>query len=171
MSRPRVGFFMHIERTFDVDLVNRIISHPSIYPFVSDDGAPDAVKFDCLSMIDNHACYFLAPLIDNNVAGIFFYHPHNSITYEVHTNILPEYRGSMVVDMAIASLEWMFSGTSCKKVITHVPENNRAAYRLAKKVGMKNEGINRASFMKGGNIMDQHLLGIVKGELLCQQQQ
>ena len=158
---------LSIARTHDSDLINSIITHPAVYPFVSDDGSPPAEEFDCSPLLGSPMGYFLLAMNDEQAAGVFMYHAHNAITYEVHTNVLPEFRGAGAVKLAKLSLKWMFENTRCRKVVTHVPITNRPAYRLARAVGMCGEGTNRRSFMKDGAIINQHVLGITMEELVC----
>ena len=67
-------------------------------------------------------------------------------------------------------LSWAFLEANCRKMVTSVPAYNRAALRFAKAGGMTQEGINRASYLHAGQMVDQIMLGITKEEWLCQQQ-
>jgi hypothetical protein len=58
------------------------------------------------------------------------------------------------------ALEWIWTHTPCRRIVTNVPEDNRLAYHFAVGAGMRAYGINRASFQKGGRLLDQHCLGI-----------
>lgn len=143
----------------DLPLVRQIITAPSIWPYVSDDGSPRPEE------------YQPAPgftyLLVNEGEGVFLYHPHNFICWEVHTCLLPVCRGERATEAARASLAWVFANTNARKVITHVPRPNRLAYRFARRVGLTDEGTNRASFLKDGVVHDQHVLGITREELQC----
>jgi len=141
-----------IIRTFDYDLIMDIMTHPDIYPYISDDGSPSQEDF---SPIQSDDIYYLIC-----EAGLFMYHPHNCITVEVHSCVLPEYRGKSVA-YAKASVEWMFENTKYRKVITQVPSYNKRALVYAQKAGLEIEGTNRMSFMKNGKIYDQTILGVV----------
>lgn len=159
---------MRIERTRDAALVKAVMTHPAIYPHITEDGGPTPEHFDPSRSVAIDAMYFLAIWDGNTNAGVFMVHPHTTITYEVHTCILPAYWGEKAKLAAHALLEWMFSQTPCRKLITHVPIYNRVALRFAQQAGMRIEGINRASIMKNGKPMDQYLLGILKEELCPQ---
>jgi hypothetical protein len=58
------------------------------------------------------------------------------------------------------ALEWIWRNTPCRRIVTNVPEDNRLAYRFALSAGMIGYGLNRASFQRGGRLLDQHCLGI-----------
>ena len=155
---------MRAERTHDMQLVREIISHPAIWPHVHDDGVTEP------NPIDHEALYWVLITDEEKPLGVFLCHAHNTACYEMHTCILPESRGDKAAKAAQLFAGWMFNNTPCKKLITHVPEYNRIAYRFAKRGGMKDEGVNRASFLRYGVLIDQYLLGITKEEWLCQQQ-
>lgn len=157
---------MIITRTFDREVIRSIMAHPRVYPWISDDGSPHPDDYE--STI-HESLYFLLVEIDKP-AAIFLYHPHNMITYEVHTCVLPGYYGKQAEEAAKGTLLWMIMNTSAKKIITHVPFNNIKAARFAERCGLSHEGVNRASFMKNGVIYDQYVLGITEAEI-CQQQQ
>lgn len=153
---------MIVERSFDAERITKIIAHPKVYPWVSDDGSPKAEDY---SPHFNPAVFYLAVKDDAGDIGVFTYVKQNLITYEVHTCVLPERIGQSAKKAAVASLQWMFKNSPAKKVITQVPSNNIKALAFAKRCGLKEEGVNRSSFMKGGTIYDQYILGIVEAEL------
>ncbi len=140
-----------MNRTEHQELIKAIITHPGIYNDVSDDGAVDSKDYE--PVIHDNIYYLLCD------AGIFIYMPINSITWEVHSCILPKFRGKSL-DSAKESVQWMFNNTDCKKIITHVPSFNERAYVYAKSAGLEDEGINKKSFLKDGKIYDQWVLGV-----------
>ncbi|MGB1214613.1 MAG: GNAT family N-acetyltransferase [Pikeienuella sp.] len=154
-----------VHPTNDFDMIRRFMTHPRVWPHISDDGCPDSAQFEPL----REGVLYLAVRNEPNILGIFLYHPHNSIMAEVHTCMNPMHWGSSV-EAGRATLGWVFDNTNWQKIITHVAETNRLALKLARDVGMTVEGNNRASFLKDGVLLDQYLLGITKEEL-CQQQQ
>lgn len=157
-----------IGRLIDADLVNSVIKHDKIFPHLTDDFTNNADVFDTQAVVENESVYFIGVAVDDELASVFYYQPHNHATFEVHSAVLPKYRGKLSVKMAKESLKWIFDNTPCRKVITHVPVGNNPAFVLSKKVGMQIEGINRKSIMKGGKMIDQTLLGITIEELSCQ---
>jgi len=157
---------MKIVQTRDADLVKRIITDPRIYPWVTEDDAPPVERFDCAGVVDAPGVYFLSPLDGADVAGVFMVHRHTSSIYEVHTCILPKYWGRSI-EAARALIAWVFDNTGCRKLITLVPENNRHALALAKNAGMQEQGCITQSYLKGGKMLDQIILGIGRRQL-CQ---
>jgi RimJ/RimL family protein N-acetyltransferase len=156
-----------IERTFDEELIRKIVTHDSIWEWVSDDGA-DKQNYKPPM---HESCYWLLVKEGDEVLGAYFLHQHNFITYEIHTCLLPAAWGRKAKKAAKDVLFWMFSNTICMKVITNIPENNEKAMFYALRAGLQQEGLNRSSFLKNGKLLDQRVLGITKEEFLCQQQQ
>lgn len=148
---------MRIERTHDMDYVRSVITHPAIWPHVSDDTC-DRERY---APFEGDGAYWLIPT-DGAPLGVFFVHSHSSVCFEVHTALLPHARGRAAHEAGKALISWVFANTSCRKLITHVPDVNRLALAFARRAGMVQEGINRKSFLRNGALIDQVLLGICK---------
>jgi RimJ/RimL family protein N-acetyltransferase len=150
-------------RTTDAEFIRRVMTNRRIWRHIADDHSGDPAAFEP-PMLD--AVYYLAPEQDGRPVGVFVYHPHSVVLYEVHTCVLPQFWGPPAVRAARAGLRWMVDHTPCRKVITFVPAGNKAALHFARRVGMTDEGINRASFLQEGRLIDQTLLGIT-GDEIC----
>lgn len=150
---------IEIVKTGDAELVKAIITHPKIYPFVTEDGAPAPEVFSVRGLVDHPGIHFLAPIADDQVAGVFMVHSETPSIYVVHTCILPEFWGR-AEEAGRELIRWVFQNTKCNKLVTYVPKDNRLAYRLAIAVGMQEQGCITESYMKNGVLIDQHVLGI-----------
>jgi len=152
---------MNIERTYDAEFITRCMTVDWVWDMMTDDGCGSRELF-------------FPPIHDGIIwlraedCGVFMLHPHNHVTWEVHT-CLP-FAGKRTLEAAIAGRTWMFENTPCMRIITNVPTFNRAALAFAKRAGMKEYGVNEKSFLKNGVLYDQILLGISK-EAACQQSQ
>lgn len=151
-----------IMQSVDTERIRDVLTHPSIFPHVTDDGSPAPSEY---APPIGDGIYWLEPLNGCAPMGFFLYVMLNSIEAEVHTAILPEHRGAAALEAARAGLRWMVGNTPCRKVITRVPAPNRLAYRFARRVGLTDEGTDRASILKGGVLHDQHVLGITEDEI------
>jgi len=149
---------------FDQDVIFDTITNDRIYPHVSDDGSPSPSDYKV-----NEGCIYVGIVDGEEYLGLFVVHQHNAILFEVHTCLLPCAWGSRSVAAAKTLIDWVFSNTNCKRLITSVPSNNALARRLAVRSGMVEYGLNPASFQKNGVLFDQIMLGISKG-VICQQQ-
>jgi RimJ/RimL family protein N-acetyltransferase len=156
---------MNVERTHDMQLAARIMAHPSIFPHIAEDGT------DRPDPIDHPGFFWMLAIHDDEAAGLFLVHARGAVCYEMHTMILPTFYGAPAREAAQALLDWAFTDLDCHKLVTSVPDYNRAALRFALANGMRHEGVNRASFLHRGRLIDQIILGITKKEwTTCQQQ-
>lgn len=155
-----------IERTYDMALVRRIVTDPAIWPHVHEDGTERDGWEPCAS---DEFMWMLAS--GSEPLGVFLVHARGVACFEMHTCILPHAWGEGAKQAAQELLRWAFTDGGCMKMVTNVPAYNRAALRFAKAGGMREEGINRASYLHAGQMIDQIMLGITKEEWLCQQQQ
>lgn len=151
------------EPTKDIEFITKCVTEPVTWRACIDDG-----------MVHVNPDMFFVPTdgklwLRAGDYGLFMGEPRNSVTYEVHTMLLPEARGK-AVDIAKGALHWMFYNTPCLKIITHVPSFNVLARRLSERCGMKLIGNNESSFLKGGVLYDQFIYGISKEEL-CHSEQ
>ena len=157
---------MQFERTNDFELVATILNHPDIYPHITDDNSPAV-----LSPTLNELTWYVAVRGDRDeLLGLWLLVPQNSICWEVHT-CLP--KAAHYRDIGRQALEWLWANApKVQRVVTAVPENNRAARIFAKRAGLIEYGCNPASFLKDGKLHDQILLGISRPgqmkEFLCQ---
>ena len=156
---------MKIVPTLDEAKIKTTVTHPAIWPHVSD----DSCKVDDYTPHMNGVLWL--EVVEDQSLGVYLVHPHNSVTYEIHTCLLPIAWGSKARQAGKLVLDWMFANTPCQKVITQVPQTNALALRYAKRCGMVVEGNNRQSFLKNGQLLDMTQLGITKKEHTCQQQQ
>lgn len=142
----------------DADLIIRSITHPRVWPSISDDSSPD--REDFVPVISDGIIY-LGMYAADEYCGLFMLHPHNSICWEVHTCLLPNAWGRASIFTA-ECLEWIFENTQCQRLITNIPDGNPLAKRLALASGMQSFGINPKSFLKNGILLNQTMLGISK---------
>lgn len=154
---------MRVERTFDYALVRRIITHPKLFPFCTEDGGPSLENFEPAE--GNHI-YYLIPFLDVPIGVIIFVH-QNAIMLSVHICILPKWWGR-AKEASIAALKWVFANTDYRKIIGSIPEYNRHARRLGLSIGFIEEGRQIMAFLKNGREWDLILMGIRK-EAICLQ--
>lgn len=167
---------MTFERTRDYDLIRRIMAHPRVYPHITDDGCPPVEEFH---PIENPDVWYVLVRSDSgprslgfsDAIGMWVFVPQNHICWEVHTCLLPVAYGELGAAAAKQMATWVFTNTRCRRIVTNVPECNRLALRFAKRAGMVEFGRNEKSFLKGGVLFDQIMLGLTKEEVKeCPQQ-
>lgn len=77
--------------------------------------------------------------------------------------------GAAVGDVFAIAGVYLFS--NYQKAISYTPSTNKKALLYALRLGFKKEGVLTQSFLKNGELLDQTLVGLTKGEYLCQLQQ
>lgn len=110
-----------IRRTFDPTLLNEVVNHPDVLPWTG-----SKVPLDLSGAITNPLNFTLV-----TEGGGFLLVCQEPAIYEVHSLFVPEARRATIRAMK-AGFDYMFTRTDCERVITQVPDNNRAAQALAK---------------------------------------
>lgn len=67
--------------------------------------------------------------------------------------------------IVLSILKWIYSNEKINKVIGLIGVNHELTYRLALKIGFKNEGLIKKSYLKNGELLDQHLIGLTRIEI------
>ncbi len=146
----------------DIDVINRVILDAAVNDDISDDASKNHEiqqlphSFECLGIYQ-----------DKEIKGLFMLAPQNAVTAEIHTCLL--LRGKEAFQAGKLLLEHLFS--KYLKAISYTPSSNRKALIYAIGLGFKKEGVLTQSFLKNGVLLDQTLVGLTKGEYLCQLQQ
>ena len=145
------------ERSFDYPLIREVISHPQIYPHVSDDGSPPAAEYRPL---ESDAVWYVIVRDEDEILGMWMLHPHNAICWECHMCYLPSAWGSRASAAGRMLPEWVWEHVPCRRIVGNVPACNRLALAYMKRIGFEVFGINPASFLRNGRLYDQVCLGI-----------
>ena len=136
----------------------RIITHPDIYPYVRDDGSlpPDeyVVHKDITALV----------VYDPEPIACSILYPRNTVTYEIHTQTLPDGR-SWSFEYGRAMLAWIWENMPIQRLIATIPADNRKALLYTLRIGFEIEGICPASFMRNGILMSQTHIGITRPEV------
>jgi RimJ/RimL family protein N-acetyltransferase len=156
---------MKVERTHDMEQVNSIMKNPAIWPHIHEDGTADDYRPS-----DHEGLHWMVVRDGDEVLGMFLVHARGEVCFEMHTCLLPNCWGRRAAQAAQLLGKWVFNETRCEKLVTSVPSYNRLALRFAMAGGMRKEGVNQASYLRNGELVDQIMLGITKKEWLCQQQ-
>ncbi len=145
------------ERTSDLALIKLVMTHPRVYPHITDDGSAPVEEFHVL---EHPAIWYVLVKDDDELLGLFMFVSQNAVCAEVHTCLLPNALGARAKEAARGVVAWMFEQTTLQRIVTNVPANNRLALHYAKRGGMTEYGLNPKSFLKGGILQDQILLGL-----------
>ncbi len=116
-----------LERRFDAVALNAIVNHPEVYPWVR--GAAAGVLDLSAAAEDPDNVLLCGDL------GAILFTPTLPAIWEVHTQVLPEGRGTWARAFVESALRWMFVQTNAAEILTRVPEGNIPAAALARAIG------------------------------------
>lgn len=151
---------MKITRTFDVDLAYAIATTPDIWDTIAEDGQDPAGYVPDVES----ACY-LVVREDGKLIGLYIFRRVNAITTEIHPMVLPKHRKQYSIAASKAVIAWFWENAPwCQKIIGWVPTLYPNVRKHGEAVGFELEGTNVQSYMKGGEVYDQWLLGLMRGE-------
>ncbi len=144
----------------DQDQVMEFLSDPELFKRIAEDG----IQYSDYYPPEDHI--YLGIIEDEKLIGFWWLHPENSTTMEIHCNILKEYRQHGV------EAGWLFLGhvykdfpESVQKLNCKIPVIYKDVYNFTRKFGFTDEGIDRKSIVKGGELVDQYILGITREEI------
>lgn len=151
---------LQIKRTWDLELILGVLHDPRVWTTITEDNVtefiPDVIKEAWL-------CVFT----EKEVVGLYRLHSVSQVAFEVHINILPEFRDEFATESVRLFYRWCLDNVpDCLKLQCTIPKKYRNVYLFAKAAGMTNEGFRRASYLKNGKLLGQNLLGITREEVV-----
>lgn len=152
---------MTFERTFDYELVRRIITHPKVYRWMVSD---DAVAPEEYRTVEDESVVYLLCKEAKEILGLFLLIPQTSVCVQVHVCLLPWARNERAVECYREGLRWTWANTNFVKVIGFTPKYNFAACRVASEAGLERVGVITQSLKKFGKLQDQIVFAISKPE-------
>jgi RimJ/RimL family protein N-acetyltransferase len=150
-----------ITRTFDDALIKKIVTHPEVYPWLSDDGSPAAENWQ---PTPSQAIYYVLAEFDGEPVAVFMFTPQNSVCYEGHSALLPKIWGQGA-EIAVMVQRWLFENSPAQRIVGNAPAFNERALYYAQKAGMRRYGLNPKSYLKNGVLYDQVLVGVSKEDV------
>lgn len=145
--------------TTDKALIKSILMNEEIFKAIKDDGFSGSFEPD----IENET--WVSITVNDKCIGVYNFHGRGVITCEIHAHILPEYRKEFSLESGLKILQWFVKYFKYRKLVAQVPfcHPNVKAFCLAN--GFKEEGINKGSYLKNGELLDQWYLGITDKEI------
>jgi RimJ/RimL family protein N-acetyltransferase len=158
-SNARVDTGVIASRVYDAGVVKSILLRPDILATIAEDGADD---FE----IDIDRDIWLLMKSGDTEVGIYQIERLNSITAQIHANVLPEHRKPHSKATGRAALAWVHENLpQIHKIIAVIPSLYPNVRDFTLSFGFKLEGTNRESYLKNGAIHDQWILGITRPEI------
>ena len=111
--------------------------------------------------------FYFGFFLDDQCIGFVQLSPDTAVTYSIHINIISSHR-DIAIDCAKIFYRFALDTFSPRfqKLIAKVPVTFPDVYRFAKKCGFKDEGLDRKSILRGGDLIDRHILGITREEMV-----
>ena len=134
---------------------------------VWDSMAEDDVIIDNFEPYNSSTAAWFIYSNDDIDVGMLFVSNDSSTAINFHPYIMPEHKGSgrkMVVEF----FEWFIRNIPAKvnKINVKVPIIHKTVYNFAKKVGFIDEGVDRMSYTKNGEVCDRYALGLTRSEIM-----
>lgn len=153
---------MRFERTFDLPLVERILTEPACYRAMADDDSPPRELFRAPD--DPNVWYVLAS-DDAGPCGLFIFVPQKIYRWEVHVAMLPSAWGARAWEAGRAIAHWVWSHTPCLNFCGAVAAHNTLTIRYAERaMGMRRIGRFENGFVYRGKRADEILFDLARPE-------
>ena len=147
---------MRVVRLINVDLIRDVIANPRVW--VYNDHAPDRATW--VPDVVNQTWLALLAGDPESLRGVVVAQKRSSIEANVRIAFKPEHWGSPDnVALGRLAVRWLYD-QGMYKLTGVIPDTNKAALRLAQRVGFRREGINRKSIRIDGEWRDQMYVGM-----------
>lgn len=150
---------MRVQRTVNEELIKQTLNDQRLWEVSTEDGTPPIEDF----WPDTDNKIWIA-LIDSedNVRGFLIGDIVSRAQVRVHIAIRSEYWGDSKtnVELGQIALQW-FINQGARKIIATIPTEDKQVLRYAQRCGLQREGINKKSFLRNGEMLDQYYLGLV----------
>lgn len=148
---------MQIIRTFDKNLIKKILLSENLYKEFSDDSFPESlVHFE--PKVDSQY-YWIIPAKEY-ICGVILFRQLGGILADSHAALFRKYRGEGSELIGKAAINWMRKNTSISKFITFVPDEKEAALKYAIKCGFKETAKIKESIVLNGRLMGHTILEV-----------
>jgi len=141
--------------TTDKELIAKILNHPKVYKWITDDCSPKVYE----PVLYPNVIY----LTDETQSAVVRIDPMNGICCTVHFALLPEAWGKGL-EIVKEAITWGFSKTHYMKIVAIIPDYNRPTIKIVKECGFTKEGILKKSFLKNWKMRNQVIYGLTKNE-------
>ena len=132
----------------------------SIWDYIIDDTEILPEEYEPL-VTDESRWYYSED--DGELYGLYWVHRLNHVTWQIHTNVLPEHWGDgRSRDHARKLLAHVFQDTGAEKLVAQIPAISRNVLEYAVDVGFQIEGCSDGVWQKNGELYDMFYLGLNK---------
>jgi len=148
-----------IERSQDYEKIRAVLTHPEIWEVISGDNDDiDGFTFDAGE--DIHIIGYN----ENNVIGLVNLHYRDKFGWQVHIQVLPEYREKYAEEFGRKVLSYIWKNTRINKLRALIPEIYPNVKKFSELLGFSDEDFITNSYVKGGQVYSKWLMMIERGE-------
>lgn len=146
---------IEIRQLRDAKLIAEAMTHPRVWPWITDGDNGSAVPADFAPLMGDGVCY-AGVYQGDEYLGLWMFLRVTSAKWEVHTCLLPKAWGRIAVAAASVCLAWFWEKfPDAESLVTMVPSDNALALRFAVKCGFEEWGRNRMAFRRNGKLFDE----------------
>lgn len=146
-----------ILKTDNIQEINEIITDKEVRPWLSDDELSPGID----KIPETHI--FLKSVIDDELAGVFWFVKKNTILCEGHYAFKKQFWGRTKPE-ALEALNYIFTNTKFEKIEGQTPIDNARAIAWLKSLGFEIEGNSKESIKINGVLIDQIHYGMRKSK-------
>jgi RimJ/RimL family protein N-acetyltransferase len=150
---------MRVQRVYNQELLRSVILQPRLWKAISEDGSigPDQYYPDMESI------YAIALTHEDALHGFVLGREYTDSVSEIHIAIAPDYWGhEHNVELGKMGTTALFEQTGAQKLVASIPVDDKEVLRFAQRVGFQREGVNKQSFRRDGQLLDQYYVGLTR---------
>jgi RimJ/RimL family protein N-acetyltransferase len=151
---------LRVIRTRNTELFREILLQDKLWDAISEDGSIGKDEY----FPDLEAIVAVALIADDTVRGFVISRQVTDSVAEAHVAISPDYWGEKQnVALGKMGCAYLFQANPrLMKLVASIPETDAEVLRFAQRVGFQREGINRKSFLRKGELLDQYYVGLCR---------
>jgi RimJ/RimL family protein N-acetyltransferase len=100
--------------------------------------------------------------VESNPAGVFIVHPDSGCSYQLHANMLKQYRKEYSRQAVSMAIDFAFQNTGTRKINANIPAIYPNVIKCAEDCGFVHEGVRSSSYMKNSKAVDVVLMGVTR---------
>lgn len=152
---------MRVQRVNNARLVESVLTEPALWEAVSEDdtGAPEDYRID----LDGMYAIALQRGEENELIGFMLGRHYTDTVVETHIAISPKYWGNDEnVELGKKACMLLLEASGADKLVAAIPFPDKQVLRFAQRLGFQREGVNKKSFRRNGELLDQYYVGLTR---------
>ena len=139
--------------SYDMDFMTAVLKDPEMWERSSAEGQ-DKETFYVMPKVGD---VFVKALIDGIPVGFYYLHPLTECAYQIHANILFQYR-SYSKALSNGIIEWCKQSLPAKTLVAHIPEVYQDVYRHTLSMGFDDVGFIPNAALNHSELIGVHVL-------------